>query len=224
MARFQMQQQLLSVGDDSWIEDDAGRRRYKVDGKALRVRDTVVLKDAAEHEVATIQQRKLRARGTMKIEREGRTLATVHKAVVGIRDRFQIEVEDGEDLKAHGNVVDHEYEVERDGDVVATVSERWLRVRDTYGIEIGDGEDEALMLARRSRSTGWPSADAASSSAHDARLRHPPAPICARRERARGRRVAARDPRHRGGHARSGSRDRECLRVDRAAPRRHRNP
>ena len=53
----------------------------------------------------------------MKIERGGHTLATVHKALVGIRDRFKIDVEDGEDLKAHGNIVDHEYEIERDGDV-----------------------------------------------------------------------------------------------------------
>ena len=54
---------------------------------------------------------------------------------------------DGEDLNAHGNVLDHEYAIERDGDVVATVSKKWFRVRDTYGIEIGDGEDEPLLLA-----------------------------------------------------------------------------
>jgi uncharacterized protein YxjI len=62
-------------------------------------------------------------------------------------DRFDIDIEDGEDLSAHGNVVDHEYEVKRDGDVIATVSKKWLRVRDTYGIEIREGEDEPLLLA-----------------------------------------------------------------------------
>ncbi|MEZ5134565.1 MAG: hypothetical protein R2699_05780 [Acidimicrobiales bacterium] len=46
--RFQMQQRLLSVGDDSWIEDDQGQRVYLVDGKALRVRDTFELKDTSE--------------------------------------------------------------------------------------------------------------------------------------------------------------------------------
>ena len=83
----------------------------------------------------------------MKIERDGDTIATVHKALVGIRDRFAIEVENGADLKAHGNVLDHEYEIERDGDTVATVSKKWFRVRDTYGVEIAAGEDEALLLA-----------------------------------------------------------------------------
>ena len=145
--RFEMKEKLASIGDDSWIEDDQGERVYKVDGKALRVRDTFVLEDRNGNEVAKIQERKLRVRGTMEIERGGQTLATVHKAVIGIRDRFDIDVEGGEDLKARGNIVDHEYEIKRDGDVIATVSKKWLRVRDTYGIEIRDGEDEPLILA-----------------------------------------------------------------------------
>ena len=65
----------------------------------------------------------------------------------GIRDRFAIDVEGGPDLKAHGNIVDHEYEIERDGDVVANISKKWFRVRDTYGVEINAGEDEAMVLA-----------------------------------------------------------------------------
>jgi uncharacterized protein YxjI len=142
-----MHERLLSIGDDFWIEDDRGEPVYKVDGKALRVRDTFVLEDRDGNEVAKIQERKLHVRGTMEVERNGRTLATVHKALVGIRDRFDIDLEDGEDLKARGNVVDHEYEIKREGDVVAHVSKKWFRVRDTYGIEVGPGEDEALILA-----------------------------------------------------------------------------
>jgi uncharacterized protein YxjI len=145
--RFQMREKLASIGDDAWIEDDQGERLFKVDGKALRIRKTFVLEDRAGREVATIQEKKLSVRDKMQIERDGRTLATVHKALVGIRDRFNIEVEDGEDLKARGNIVDHEYEIERDCDVVATVSKKWFRVRDTYGIEVQAGEDEAMLLA-----------------------------------------------------------------------------
>jgi uncharacterized protein YxjI len=56
-------------------------------------------------------------------------------------------VDGGPDLGAHGNLVDHEYEIERDGDTVATVSMKWFRVRDTYGVEIAPGQDDALILA-----------------------------------------------------------------------------
>ena len=145
--RFVMREKLLSIGDDSWIEDDDGRKAFKVDGKALRVRKTFVLEDASGNEVAHIQDRVVNVRGTMKIERAGKDLATVHKALVGIRDRFDIDVEDGEDLKAKGNVLDHEYEIKRDGEVVASISKKWVRMRETYGIEIAQGEDEALLLA-----------------------------------------------------------------------------
>ena len=144
--RYQMREKLLSVGDDSWIDDESGNHVFKVDGKAARIRDTFVLENAAGDEVAKIQQRTLRVRDTMRIEMSGGS-ATVHKAVVGIRDRYKIDVDDGPGLKAHGNVADHEYEIERDGDTVATVSKRWFRVRETYGIEIAPGVDDALILA-----------------------------------------------------------------------------
>jgi uncharacterized protein YxjI len=146
-TRYRMRQRLLSIGDDSWIEDAEGRRAFRVNGKALRLRDTFVLEDAAGHEVARLQERKLTVRDKMAIERDGRSVATVKKALVGFRDRFSIEVEDGDDLSAKGNLVDHEYEITRDDDVVAVVSKRWFAVRDTYGVEIAAGQDTALVLA-----------------------------------------------------------------------------
>jgi uncharacterized protein YxjI len=146
-TRYRMRQRMLSIGDDYWIEAEDGRRAFRVDGKALRLRTTFRLEDANGNEVAKLQERKLSVRDKMEIERGGRSLATVKKALVGIRDRFSIDVEDGPDMDAKGNLVDHEYEITRDGDTVATVSKRWFAVRDTYGVEIAPGEDEALVLA-----------------------------------------------------------------------------
>jgi uncharacterized protein YxjI len=75
-------------------------------------------------------------------------VATIKKAMIApLRDRFSIRVDDGEDMEAKGNVVNHEYKIERGGDKVAEVSKRWFRIRDTYGIEIAPGEDDALILA-----------------------------------------------------------------------------
>jgi uncharacterized protein YxjI len=146
-VRFLMREKLLSIGDDFWIENEAGERAYKVDGKAVRVRQTFVLEDASGGEVARIQERKLSVRDKVAIERDGDTVATIHKALVGIRDRFSIDVEDGDDLKAHGNVVDHEYEIERDGDTVATISKKWFRVRESYGVDVAADADIPLILA-----------------------------------------------------------------------------
>jgi uncharacterized protein YxjI len=107
-----------------------------------------VLESPAGEELFKIQEKKLRLRGTMEVERDGNTVATIKKALITpLRDRFSIELEDGGELSAKGNIVDHEYEIERDGDTVAEISKRWFRIRDTYGIEIAPGENDALILA-----------------------------------------------------------------------------
>ena len=147
-TKYRMQEKLFAIGDDFWVENEEGERAFKVDGKALRIRDTFVLEDASGAELFTVQEKKLRVRDTMEIERGGRTAATIKKALITpLRERFSITVEDGDDMEAKGNVVDHEYKIERGGDKVAEVSKRWFRVRDTYGIEIAPGQDDALILA-----------------------------------------------------------------------------
>jgi len=147
-TRYQMREKMFAIGDDFWIETDGGERAFKVNGKALRVRDTLVLETPGGEEVFKIQEKKLSVRDKMEIERDDRTVATVRKALVSpLRDRFSIDVENGPDMEAKGNIVDHEYKIERDGDEIAEVSKRWFRVRDTYGIEITSGQDDALILA-----------------------------------------------------------------------------
>ncbi|MFL6151629.1 MAG: LURP-one-related/scramblase family protein [Ornithinibacter sp.] len=148
-TRYQMREKLLSIGDDSWIEDESGRRAFKVNGKALRLRKTLVIEDPQGNELAKIQDRPVRVRDVMEVEgADGSSLATVKKAMITpLRDRFSIEVAGGADLSAHGNIVDHEFEIEADGTKVAEVSKKWFRVRDTYGVEVAPGQNDALILA-----------------------------------------------------------------------------
>ena len=98
-------------------------------------------------ELFKIQTRAVSVRDTMKIERGGDTIATVKKALVGIRARYHVDVDGGEDLRAQGNFVDHEFKIERDGKHVAEVSKRWFSIRDTYGIDVANGEDAAFVIA-----------------------------------------------------------------------------
>jgi uncharacterized protein YxjI len=147
-TRYQMREKLFAIGDDFWIETEDGQRAFKVDGKALRIRKTFILESASGEELFKIQEKKLRIRDTMEVEREGQTVATVRKALITpLRDRFAIELEEGGELSAKGNIVEHEFKIERDGHAVAEVSKRWFRVRDTYGIEVAPGQDDALILA-----------------------------------------------------------------------------
>jgi uncharacterized protein YxjI len=146
--RYRMREKIFAIGDDFWIETEDGQRAFKVDGKALRMRSTFILETPSGEELFKIQEKKLRVRDTMEIEHDGKTVATIKKALITpLRDRFTIDVEAGEELTAKGNVVDHEYEIERDGEKIAEISKRWFRVRETYGIDVAPGTDDALILA-----------------------------------------------------------------------------
>jgi uncharacterized protein YxjI len=148
MARYRLRQRLLSIGEDYTIEDGAGKPVYRVDGKVLTIRETFVIEDLKGHEVATIREKKLALRDSMKILRGGKSLATVRKAwLTPFRDRFDIDVEGGEELQAKGDLLDHDYEIRRGKSTVAQVSKRWFTLRDTYGIDVAEGEDDGLMLA-----------------------------------------------------------------------------
>ena len=89
-----MRQRLVSIGDDYWVEDDEVRRVFKVDGKALRIRQTMNFDDAQGKTLLRIQERKLRVRDTMEIEdADGRTVATLKKALVSpLRERMTVSV------------------------------------------------------------------------------------------------------------------------------------
>ena len=134
--------------DDFWIENEAGQRIFKVDGKALRVRDTLKLKDMQGNVVAEIQEKVARVKDTMDIARGGKTIATVKKALVTpVRGRFSVNVAGGADMDVDGNVLGHEFKVTQGGREIAEISKKWFRVRDSYGVEIQAGQDDALLLA-----------------------------------------------------------------------------
>jgi uncharacterized protein YxjI len=147
-TKYRMREKVFAIGDDYWVENDAGERAFKVDGKVLRLRDTFVLQNPSGAELYKVQKKLLHIRDTMQIQRGGETVASIKKALITpFRERFSISVENGEDMEAKGNIVDHEYKIERDGKRVAEVSKRWFRIRDTYGIEVAPGQDDALIIA-----------------------------------------------------------------------------
>jgi len=146
---YRMRQKLVSIGDDYWIENDQGERVYKVDGKALRLRQTLIFEDAHGAELVKIQERMLRARDSMEIEdRDGRRVAMVKKAMITpVRERWTVKVADGPDLEVQGNILDHEYTIEDGRTKAAEVSKKWFRVADTYGVEVAPGQDPVVILA-----------------------------------------------------------------------------
>jgi uncharacterized protein YxjI len=144
-----MRQKLVSFGDDFWITNEAGQKVFKVDGKVLRVRDTLKFKDLQGNVLCQIQERMLRVKDSMAIEDgHGQKIAEVKKALITpLRDRWTVKIRNGPDMDVQGNILDHEYEITEGRRKIAQVSKKWFRVRDTYGVEVALDQEDVIILA-----------------------------------------------------------------------------
>jgi len=114
MATYRVRQKLVAIGDDFWIENDRGEPVYKVDGKALRLRNTLIFEDVDGNELCTIQERMLRIKDSMEIEDPGRRrLAMVKKALIAPLRPLCGQRRRRSDLKVQGNLLDYEYTIGR---------------------------------------------------------------------------------------------------------------
>src|SRR6478672_2470036 len=116
---FMMREKLMGFGNDFWIDGE---------------------------EVAVIREKKLTVRDAIKIE-VGDQEAVVRKQLIGIGEKYNVDVDDGENLKVKGDIIGHEYTIERDGDTIAEISQKRFRMRDTYGIEVLGNVDPALVIS-----------------------------------------------------------------------------
>ncbi|MGH3377367.1 MAG: LURP-one-related/scramblase family protein [Actinoallomurus sp.] len=145
--KFMMRERMFSIGEDFWIEDDDGQRAFLVDGKALRLRQTFELKDAGGEVLTVIKKKIVSVRDTMLVERDGDVVAKVHKKLFSpLRHKMVIELADGQEWTASGDIIEKNYQIEGDDGVVAQTSRKWFRLRDTYGIEV-DHPDAPLVIS-----------------------------------------------------------------------------
>jgi uncharacterized protein YxjI len=139
---------MFAIGDDFWVENGAGQRVFKVDGKALRIRKTLVLETPDGRELLKIKEKLATIRDVMEIEGPAGKVASVKKALISpLRERYDVKLTNGTEWKVQGNIVDHQYEIEGPGGKIAEVGKKWFRVRDTYGIQVTQGQDDALVIA-----------------------------------------------------------------------------
>ena len=146
--RYAVQEKLFSIGADFWITDEQGGRAFLVDGKVLRLRQTLEIRDPGGHVVVTVRKKLVTMHETMEIEQDGTVVATVRKALISpLHHRSVVDLADGSQLEAVGNVLDKEFEITAGNQVLARISRAWFRIRDTYGVDVAPGQDDVLFLA-----------------------------------------------------------------------------
>jgi uncharacterized protein YxjI len=146
--RYAVQEKLLSIGDDFWITDEQGGKAFFVDGKVARLRQTLEIQDTDGRVLLTVRKKLIAMHDTMEIDQDGAVVASVRKALISpLHHRSTVDLADGSQLEAVGNILDKEFEITAAGQVLARISRSWFRIRDTYGVDVAPGQDDVLFLA-----------------------------------------------------------------------------
>ncbi|MEV6395013.1 LURP-one-related family protein [Streptomyces sp. NPDC051907] len=147
--KYLVRDKIFAIGDDYWIETENGRHAFLVDGKALRLRDTLELKDPDGMVLVTLRQKLISLRGAMTIERDGSTLATIRRKRLSLlRNHYRVTLVEGTELDVSGRILDREFVIEYDGELLAHISRRWFQLRETYAVNVvREDADTALLIA-----------------------------------------------------------------------------
>ncbi len=147
---YVLNQKLISLTGDSWIDDGQGNHAFEVDGKLLSLRGTHVLKDLSGQPLYEISKPLApHLHKTIDITHAGQTAATVQEAVFHLGgDKFKITLAGGLELTLSGDWWNREFQVtDPAGRQVMTASRAWFTIHDGYGIQIAPGFDAGLGLA-----------------------------------------------------------------------------
>ena len=146
--RYVIREKFFHLGEDLQITDEQGRAVFQVDGKVLTLHNSLVMRDMAGNEVATVRRQLISLRPTYTITRQGQELAEVRKKLISpLIDRYTIDIPGPDDLYIKGSLLEHEYTISQNDQVVATISKRWIALTDTYGVDIAPAQNDVLILA-----------------------------------------------------------------------------
>ena len=147
---FVLNQKLISVTGDMWIEDGQGNHAFEVDGKLLSLHGTHVLKDLNGQPLFEISKPLApHVHKTIEVKKNGQVSATVQEAIFHLGgDKFKITLAGGQELTVHGNWSNRVFQVkDQGGQQVIDASRQWFSLHDAYGIQIAPGFDVPLGLA-----------------------------------------------------------------------------
>jgi uncharacterized protein YxjI len=147
---YVLNQALVSLTGDAWIEDGSGNRAFAVDGSLLSLRATHVLKDLSGRPLYKISRPLApHLHKTIGITRGGQAVATVEKALFNLAgDKFKITIAGGPVFTVRGDWMNREFQVaDQAGRLVMSASRAWFTIHNGYGIQISPGYEVALGLA-----------------------------------------------------------------------------
>ena len=145
---FVLNQKLISMTGDLWIDDSNGNHAFEVDGKLLAVRRSLLLKDTSGQELYEINKSLAHVHTTFEVKQGDKVVATIQKALMSMfGEKFTITATDGGQMKVTGNWMGREFHIQKDGTDVIVASRQFFTIHDAYGIQVSPGFEAALALA-----------------------------------------------------------------------------
>ena len=145
---YVLNQQLMSIGGDLWIDDANGNHAFLVDGKALAIRRTLLLQDLSGQPLYQINQSLAHLRKTFEVKRGDQIVCTIEKALVSFMgDHFKITASNGDQLAVTGDWISREFHVTNGGQEVILASRKLMSLHGGYGVQVAPGFDVPLALA-----------------------------------------------------------------------------
>ena len=145
--RYQLKQRFIGFGDDFYIYDESGEKRYFIDGYAFSFGQKFAFKDVNGRKIGMIKKRLFTFFPSYNVTMESGQSAIVKKSPFAFRDKFIIDVPGPDDYTVVGRLIEHEYNFYRNKQVEATVSRKFFRATDTYSVDIPGAHNHELLLA-----------------------------------------------------------------------------
>ena len=145
---FVLNQKLISMTGDLWIDDSNGNHAFEVDGKLLAVRRSLILRDTSGQELYEINKSLAHVHKTFEVKQGDKVVVTIQRALMSFGgEHFTITAADGGQMKVTGNWMNREFHVQKDGTDVIVASRQFFTIHDAYGIQVAPGYDAPLALA-----------------------------------------------------------------------------
>jgi len=149
---YHVRESRLPIGDDYVIDHDPGGRLFVVDGRFLRVRESLTIRDTSGTEVFHVQGTLLGVRDLLKLMRDGAVIATIRKQTPSSEseqdsEQYVVELPGSEHVEVIGSPADRAYSLSFCDFVVATVSHAWMPFGSGYRVQVAPEQDDGVVLA-----------------------------------------------------------------------------
>jgi uncharacterized protein YxjI len=148
LPNYLVRESHLPIGDDYVIELEPRGSLFVVDGRLLRIRESLTIKDTKGAAVYHLQGTLLGVKNVLTVSCDGVTIATVRKqSPPSGHERYVVELPGAEYAEVIGSPADRAYSLSYRGYVVATITHTRMPLGSGYRVQIAPEQDDSAVLA-----------------------------------------------------------------------------